>query len=242
MLKNFSALASIAGLGQIAFRNKLINGEVTRVNQREFGGDWSTLSNGDYGYDRWKREDASNITQIIEENNFKPSTVHTISGNNVTTAQITSPASGNWTITVPNTATNVQVEEGTIVTPFEIISNQTILALCQRYYLRIKPGASRVFGPSYNGATSIGYAQVQFLVPLRVRPTTLEQSGTAGHYGIIQGTGASVALSSVPAFNSNTSNFVAAINATTGSGLTAASGSWFRAISAEAYLGWSAEL
>ena len=115
------------------FKNILINGDF-RINQRDFDGDWSTLSDGDYGYDRWKRHDASNITQIIEEGNFKPSATYTISGDNVTTAQLTSPASGHWTITVSNTANNVQLEEGEVATPFEQRPIGLELSLCQRYF------------------------------------------------------------------------------------------------------------
>lgn len=119
------------------FKNILINGDF-RINQRDFGGDWSTLSNGDYGYDRWKRHDADNITQIIEVGNFKPSTTHTISGTNVTTAQLTSPASGHWTITVPNTANNIQLEEGSVATPFEQRPIGLELSLCQRYFYAMR--------------------------------------------------------------------------------------------------------
>src|SRR5574343_847867 len=78
-------------------KNKLINGEVTRINQRNVA-NWAAVANGAYGYDRWKKIDASNMTQIIEAGNFRPSTVHTLSGVGVTTQQIPSPASGNWQI------------------------------------------------------------------------------------------------------------------------------------------------
>lgn len=123
-----------AGSGIAFCKNKLLNGEVTRINQRGFNGNWTPLSVGAYGYDRWKKAAASNISQVIEAGNFRPSTIHTLSGNNVTTQQITSPASGNWTITVSNTATNVQVEEGETATPFEIRPISFELAQCQRYY------------------------------------------------------------------------------------------------------------
>ena len=71
------------------FKNILINGDF-RINQRNFNGNWSTLSNGEYGYDRWKyNATQSTIQQIIEEGNFKPSTPYTISGTAETTAQLT---------------------------------------------------------------------------------------------------------------------------------------------------------
>ncbi|MEJ3666521.1 phage tail fiber protein [Stutzerimonas stutzeri] len=121
------------------FRNRLINGDM-RINQRGFNGVWTGLAEGAYGYDRWKRS-GSNIQQVIEAGNFRPSTVHTLSGSGVATQQITSPASGHWTITVPNTALNVQVEEGPIATPFEFRHLGCELSLCQRYFWRGTPNA-----------------------------------------------------------------------------------------------------
>lgn len=130
----------------IAFcKNKLINGEVTRINQRAFNGVWSaknTWNSGNtiaqqelcYGYDMWAKASSTDMLQVIEAGNFRPSTVHTLSGTGVTTQQITSPSSGNWTITVPQGSTNVQVEEGTEATPFEIRPIAFEMAQCQRYY------------------------------------------------------------------------------------------------------------
>lgn len=128
-------VANITTAAGIPFmKNKLINGEVTRINQRSVA-NWASVSNGNYGYDRWKKIDASNMTQIIEAGNFRPSTVHTLSGVGVTTQQITSPASGNWTLpNIPITATNVQVEEGLEATPFEVRHIALELEMCQRYY------------------------------------------------------------------------------------------------------------
>ena len=118
--------------GQLAgLRNVLINGTVT-INQR--GKTYAGVGNGAYWADRWKRT-AGGMTQIIEEGNYKPGIQYTLSGTGVTTAQITSPVTGNWTIPdVPSTATMIQLEEGSVATPFELRPIGLELSLCQRYY------------------------------------------------------------------------------------------------------------
>ncbi|HHO0780426.1 TPA: hypothetical protein ACRUFK_000803, partial [Aeromonas hydrophila] len=50
---------------------------------------------------------------------------------------LTAPASGNWSITVPQIARNVQLEVGETATPFEVRNIQQELAMCQRYYWRM---------------------------------------------------------------------------------------------------------
>jgi len=152
--------------GQLAgFRNILINGKLT-INQR--GVTIAAAANGAYGPDRWKKVDASNMTQIVEAGNFKPSTVYTLSGINVVEAQITSPASGDWNIgSIPITASYVQLEEGSIATPFEQRPVGLELSLCQRYYERV------VYGSFYIPATAatIMYSPHYFKVSKRVTPT-----------------------------------------------------------------------
>lgn len=166
----------------IAFcKNKLLNGEVTRINQRAFDGNWAPKGNyppagtiaqkeATYGYDQWAKADATNMLQVIEAGNFRPSTVHTLSGQNVTTQQITSPASGNWTITVPQTARNVQLEEGAEATPFEIRPIAFELAQCQRYYLNMEALVIAIGGTAGTGQP-VTQSTYYFPVEMRVQPT-----------------------------------------------------------------------
>lgn len=128
---------SLSGTGNIVLpltlRNRIVNGN-NESNQHNFNGNWTSISNGTYGYDRWKRNGTANKIQVVEAGSFTPSTVHTLSGTGVTTQQITSPANGNWTITVPNGATKVMLEEGTVATPYEILHPALRMALLARYF------------------------------------------------------------------------------------------------------------
>lgn len=160
----------------LSFRNKLINGEVTRINQRGVA-NWAAVANGAYGYDRWKKIDASNMTQIIEAGNFRPNTVHTLSGIGVTTQQVTSPASGNWTLpNIPISATNVQVEEGLEATPFEVRHIGFEMGLCEWYF---KP-LPRARGISWVGAGGSGSTWCWPLSwsTMRVQPTVVGETFT----------------------------------------------------------------
>lgn len=180
-------------------KNKLINGEVTRINQRGVA-NWAAVSNGNYGYDRWKKVDASNMTQIIEAGNFRPSTVYTLSGVGVTTQQITSPASGNWTLpNIPIAATNVQVEEGLEATPFEVRHIGFELALCQRYYQIInQPVACHVH------SAGAAFGAVSFSTSMRASPTMSPPVGSAAGSMTLNGGGiATVTSVSVGVLNAN---------------------------------------
>lgn len=114
-----------------AFRNVLINGSLA-INQR--GEDVASVAVGAYGQDRWKRT-AGGMTQVVEEGTFVPGVIYTLSGTGVTTQQLTSPASGHWTIPdVPVTARNIQLEQGPVQSPFELRPPGIELSLCERYF------------------------------------------------------------------------------------------------------------
>ena len=140
---------------------------------------------------------------------------------------------------------DLQLELGSVATPFEQRPYGMELALCQRYYYRIFPGvvsAPLAFGANY-AATAARLAG-QFPVTMRIAPTALEQSGTANNYGVSQaGIGLTV-CSSVPTFSTATKEFFT-VSATVASGLTV-----FNPVTlstdttngANAYIGFSAEL
>lgn len=76
--------------------------------------------------------------------------------------------SGAWTIG------NVQLEPGTVATPFEKLPYQQILAQCQRYYWQSEGGYS------YFGGYQTGSGDMTFVIPL---PVTMRATPTVGRSG-----------------------------------------------------------
>jgi hypothetical protein len=139
--------------------------------------------------------------------------------------------------------TGVQLEVGSVATPFERRPFGTELALCQRYYYRIasEDGDNAFFGAGFNYATTAAAFVIHFPVSMRIRPSSLEQTGTAADYRIWHGSNTNTNCSSVPVIAGTTlttSRFLF----TVASGLTIGQGSLARATNTGAYLAWSAEL
>jgi hypothetical protein len=134
-----------------------------------------------------------------------------------------------------------QLEVGSQATSFEYRQYQQELALCQRYYYKAFTSSLGAFALGFvvNSTTAVGFTQ--FPVPLRIRPTALEQSGTATDYDVAHAAVATT-FSAVPAYSSNTNEIYAQTNATVASGLTAGQACVLRARNTSAYLAWSAEL
>jgi hypothetical protein len=156
--------------GQIGFRNILINGWVNtsyEINQRVLT--FAGVSDGEYFADRWKRVNSSNMTQIVEEGNYKPGVNYCLSGTGVTTQVLTSPSSGNWTLpNIPSTASYVQLEEGDSPSDFEWRSKGYELSLCQRYF-----SAETFYSLIVVSNITSMYSSVFFPVEMRIIPTIL---------------------------------------------------------------------
>jgi hypothetical protein len=141
--------------------------------------------------------------------------------------------------------TGVQLEVGSVATPFERRPFGTELALCQRYYYKILASGTgySFFGNGFNVSTTQASFGIPFKVTMRTRPTALEQSGTAGDYVI--GHAATVTTcSSVPVFSTSTNSEAGRVTFTVSSGLTTGQGSVSVSefANSTAYLAWSAEL
>jgi hypothetical protein len=162
------SFAQGAGYGSIG-KNILINAALIApyvINQRNFNGNWATLINGAYGFDRWYKFDAT-IRQRVEEGNYKYNTTYTTAYTNATGQRVvalaTSPSAGYWELSFPNTATFIQVEEGNQATPFDLRPIGYEMTLCQRYY---EMGEATSFASVASG----GYFQVSFKVQKRIPP------------------------------------------------------------------------
>jgi hypothetical protein len=139
--------------------------------------------------------------------------------------------------------TGVQLEVGSVATPFERRPYGTELSLAQRYYYKNFPAnAGGVFGSGQAFSTTTCGIMVPFPVSMRTTPTALEQTGTASDYRVLNSSGSLIACSSVPAFNSSTSSMMAFVLMTVSSGLTAGNGTFGLANTTSGFLAWSAEL
>ena len=137
--------------------------------------------------------------------------------------------------------TGVQLEKGSTATSFDYRPYGTELQLCQRYYYKIQAtGADQTFSTGYNSSTTNSNQITPFPVLMRVAPSALEQSGTAGNYKVLHGV-TETTCSAVPTYTTS-SQWNALVQFPVASGLTTGQGSFVRAVNTSAYLAWSAEL
>jgi hypothetical protein len=139
--------------------------------------------------------------------------------------------------------TGVQLEVGSVATPFERRDYGRELALCQRYYWKTLPdNAGAEFCVAYGTATTNAAGIVFFPASMRIAPTALEQTGTAGDYRVFRcGAATNTTCSSVPVFGKTTPNY-GSVTFTVASGLTNGSAGSLATVNTSAYLAWSAEL
>ena len=139
--------------------------------------------------------------------------------------------------------TGVQLEKGSTATSFDYRPFGTELALCQRYYWKLKANNTITnFCTGLNTSTTNARHMFDFPVSMRTAPTAVEQSGTASDYRLWHGSGTTTNLSAVPSFD-NANELTANISLTVASGLT---GGGFSILIANTgtngYFAWSAEL
>jgi hypothetical protein len=161
------------------------------------------------------------------------------------TASNISSVTGETQVVATNGATwyitGVQLEVGSVATPFERRPYGTELSLCQRYYYKFKSqGSGYDYALGYAASSTIFRDITAFPVTMRAVPSSLEQTGTASDYSIRAPAGI-VTCSAVPSYYIGTTNVVLT-EYTVASGLTTGQGSSSRFVNADAFVAWSAEL
>jgi hypothetical protein len=139
--------------------------------------------------------------------------------------------------------TGVQLEAGTVATPFERRFIGQELALCQRYYYKIidtSTGGGAPVGTGWNYATTAASSWVPFPVTMRTETISLDTTGTASNYSVLHGS-SSTLCSSVPVLDDR-NEYGARLNFTVASGLTIGQGSMGRLAGTNVFLGFNAEL
>jgi len=141
--------------------------------------------------------------------------------------------------------TGVQLEAGSVASPFERRDYGRELIMCQRYYYRDFPGAVNRFLNAFgnNYSTALARLNTTFPVQMRIAPTALE-AGIFNWYGISQAGIGTTQCSQAPAFSTAsvynaTTTFFVASGLTVFNPVTAVTDS---VNGAAAFLGWSAEL
>jgi hypothetical protein len=143
--------------------------------------------------------------------------------------------------------TGVQLEVGTVATPFERRSYGQELALCQRYYYRVLStpvnvgNYARLSVSGLSASSTTAFVQVMFPVTMRTAPSSVETTGTPSNYQVATSTFSAVNATSIT-FNIASAHNGEVSVATAGS-LSSGNSTYLIANNnTTAYLGWSAEL
>jgi hypothetical protein len=139
----------------------------------------------------------------------------------------------------------IHIREGVWTTADALLYRQKSLvsevAKCYRYYYRVTTtGIQQVLAAGYNTSTTVSRFIMHFPVPMRAAPALLEQSGTAGNYGVFNAATITT-CTGVPTYQTS-SQFSGQITTTTGATLVAGQGSILGSLTAGAYLAWTAEI
>ncbi len=152
------------------------------------------------------------------------------------TVQLISTSSANWYVT------RVQIEVGTVSTPFENIPYPDELARCQRYYYEHARGDNKLIGAAVGYQSNDIFLMIYPKVTMRTAPSLVQETGT-NYYRAYQDGGYDM-------FNQwgntwNTTENMFALNANSSGGLSGPTGNGNSMIitsNANAYMAFNAEL
>ena len=137
--------------------------------------------------------------------------------------------------------TGMQLEVGSQATAFEHRHFGEELTLCHRYYYKITPLANGFYGVGNVDQSNNGQILIIFPTTMRVKPSSLETTGTASDY-VFRVTN-NVTCTSVPTIDNTSPDSVLLRITATSHGLTDKSGAFLRAGgSDDSFLGFSSEL
>jgi hypothetical protein len=155
---------------------------------------------------------------------------------------LTASSTANWIGTTSATfyVTGVQLEVGSVATPFERRQYGEELMLCQRYYYRISSSGNYTsFGLGITSSTTSALINMPLPVTMRTAPTAADFSA-AGNFVIFDGGANSTVTAIVLSYVSTNS---ISMTGTTGATMTAARPALLEANAASAaYIGVTAEL
>jgi hypothetical protein len=173
-------------------------------------------------------------------------TIPSISGKTIGSSNFLQVAFGQYSNTGTTAwelnITGVQLEAGTVATPFEHRSYGDELARCQRYYCKLQGGGTNVvYGIGWNRANDHTRTLIQFPKTMRTAPTALETTGTASDY-VLRHTNNNTVCSNVPTFQETATRDNVILTFETSGGLTAGQCSGGASANTTSYLAFSAEL
>ena len=136
--------------------------------------------------------------------------------------------------------TGVQLEAGSVATPFERRPYGTELELCQRYAVQLAAGTNQVIATGQCFSTSGGGGVVRFPVEMRAAPTITASS--AAHFSLTGLSGSTASMAGTNFVFASTRSFLCEFTGRSGGGLTAGDATTIFATDSAARLLASAEL
>jgi hypothetical protein len=136
--------------------------------------------------------------------------------------------------------TGVQLEAGSVATPFEFEDYGITLTKCQRYYCRVQGG---YLGAGMAFSTTANIINVKLPTTMRIAPTAIETTGTPANYAQVTANTGTQTCNSGPSYGSSSgADAVAVTSGSASAGLVQGNATFILSVISQAYLGFSAEL